>query len=152
MSESDNLPVPAYKTLRWDKNAYLLVCFEALRMRTDGKGYRMIAEAQGVDVATAHKRVRDAILANGAKDAETERELDLERLDGYLSLIHAQMREGSLNFQDALRIMDRRAKLLGLDTPVKAEVTTRDGMDVDLADIMAKAKAAEDAADADINS
>lgn len=148
MTESDNLPVPAYKTLRWDQAAYLQACYEALAMKVRGMQYRAIAEAQGTDVATAHRRVRAAILANGAADVETERTLDLTRLDAYLSVIHDSLVSGNLDAVDkAFRALDLRAKLLGLYAAQKvdATVTMRDAMDAELADVVAEAKAKWDA-------
>ena len=144
MTEDANLPAKRYKTLRWDQAAYLQACYEALAMKVRGMPYRSIAQAQGVTVPTAHNRVRDAILANGAADAETEREIDLQRLDAYLTAIHEALLQGKLDAVDkAFRAIDLRAKLLGLYAAVKvdATVTVQDEMDAELAEVMNEAKA-----------
>jgi hypothetical protein len=60
--------------------------------------------------------------------AEQARNLDLKRLDAMTLALWSQARQGNQGAVDRLlRIMERRAKLLGLDAPTKVAPTTPDG-------------------------
>jgi len=60
--------------------------------------------------------------------AEEIRRLELERLDAMLFAIGPEVRKGSYGAIDrALKIMERRARLLGLDAPVKGALTDPSG-------------------------
>jgi hypothetical protein len=101
----------------------------ALELRKAGAPYRQIASDLGVDVHTAHADVA-AELADlreaAVQDATELRALELERLDGMTSGLWPQIREGSPPaVTAAVRVSERRARLLGLDEPVvtKSELT-----------------------------
>lgn len=148
-----NLPVKRNTGRRHDQAQYEEACQRALGLRHTGYTYRQIAAAEGVSVKCAHSRVTAAIRAGGKREADTERQLDLDRLDAYLVMAHARVAAGDTKALElVMRIMDRRARLLGLDVPaqvkVDATVTVQDGTDAELAEMVAEAKAAWDAADA----
>ena len=111
---------------------------EAFRLRKLGHSYSQIAEAIGVSITTAHRYVKREIEALIKEPAEEVRKLELERLDYLLDrTLQALDRDGSDESKlvpTALRVMERRAKLLGLDAPVKAEVAvtevTRDDLEL----------------------
>lgn len=126
---------------------------EAIRLRVNGASIREIAKELGISVGQAHADIK-AVMSDTAKrtteDADTERELELLRIDGALkiatSIAHGKL---SLDTVDGvplpesdvadlvsahaelqLKAIDRikalsseRSKLLGLHAPAKVEST-----------------------------
>jgi hypothetical protein len=69
-----------------------------------------------------------------APSIEEHRELEMDRLDILQRTYWGPAVNGNLRAADyVLRVIDKRAKLLGLDAPMKvqAEVVTYDGTDLD---------------------
>jgi hypothetical protein len=101
----------------------------ALELRKAGAPYRQIATELGVDVHTAHADVGAELAAlreTAVGEATELRELELERLDGMTAGLWPHVRDGSPPaVSAAVRVSERRARLLGLDTPVmtKSELT-----------------------------
>jgi hypothetical protein len=94
---------------------------EALALRKSGSTYEAIARDLGVSVQSAHRAVRRALdrlngeIAEGVTDV---RRMELERLDAMLGALWPKAARGNLTAVDrVLHIMERRARLLGLDTP-----------------------------------
>ena len=104
---------------------------EALKHRAAGLNYRQIAEVTGVSPATAMKRVHSAMAElkrDNLAEAELLVTLELERLDNMLNGLWPAAFAGDCAAVDrVLRIMERRAKLLGLDAPAKAVIENTDG-------------------------
>jgi hypothetical protein len=104
---------------------------KALEMRKSGMTYRAIGAALGVSQCMAHKDVHHVIdiLAREAREtAEAIREIELERLDAMLAALWPAVEAGDTSsISTALRVAERRARLLGLDAPVKQEVTGANG-------------------------
>jgi len=96
---------------------------KALELRRMGKGYAEIARALGIGKSQAHRLVqaglqeaREQITAN----ADELRAEELSRIDGMLSGIWPDARKGHLGAVDrVLKLMERRARLLGLDAPAR---------------------------------
>jgi hypothetical protein len=110
---------------------------EAAALRRDGLTYREIAKAMGCSVAGAHDMVKRALREAVREPAEELRTLELERLDTLYTKTVIIIETGStkevLNAIDrALRIMERRSKLLGLDAPVKQDVRITDSLDSEI--------------------
>jgi hypothetical protein len=101
----------------------------ALELRKAGAPYRQIATELGVDVHTAHADVGAELAAlreTAGVEATELRELELERLDGMTAGLWPQVREGSPPaVSAAVRVSERRSRLLGLDAPIatKNELT-----------------------------
>lgn len=118
---------------------------EAARLRSRGWSYRRIAAELDLSVSNAHAAVQRALRAIVEEPAQDVRTLELERLDGMYDAVmkvleakHFTVSQGRLIKIDdepleddgpvlaavdrLLRIQERRAKLLGLDAPTKAEV------------------------------
>jgi DNA-binding CsgD family transcriptional regulator len=103
----------------------------ALELRRAGKTYRAIGAALGITEPGAHACVKRA-LARGAaelREAAAEAiELDLERLDALLAGFWDRAEAGDEDAADrVLKILERRAKLLGLDAAARTELTGADG-------------------------
>ena len=101
----------------------------ALELRSMGWTFRAIAEATGVDVKTAFRDVADALADHRESYAETAadvRTVELARLDRLWRRAEEMLADGDADgakaISAAIRIMERRARLLGLDEQ-GAEVT-----------------------------
>src|SRR5690606_34877588 len=96
----------------------------ALELRKQGLTYRQIAAQTGYKSAqAAHKAVMTALQRTTQEPADEVRKLELERLDALLfGVWEAAINGDDKAVNNALRIMERRAQLLGLDAPVKIEV------------------------------
>ena len=96
---------------------------QALEMRKAGATYDDIARALGYSQpAVAHKAVKTALKFSLRDVAEDVRDIELHRLDQALLAIWPGVRSGDLKSIDRfLRIMERRARFLGLDVPTKVE-------------------------------
>jgi len=100
---------------------------QAFELRRRGKPYREIAKTLDVSVATAHTYVQSVLdelheqtKAHGKKYVEME----LERLDRMYDAIAVKADEGDASAQEmALKILSRRSKYLGLDSPDQLNVT-----------------------------
>jgi hypothetical protein len=94
----------------------------ALRLRRTGASYREIATQLAVDVATAYADVRaelGALREQTVEEAKELRDLELQRFDEMTAGLWPQVRAGSPpHVTAAVRVSERRARLLGLDAPV----------------------------------
>lgn len=120
---------------------------EALKLRTEGKSFPEIAQALGFSGPSgAFQAVETALRATLREPAAELRTLEVERLDELLKGLWATATAGDTTAVDrVLKIMERRAKLLGLDAPSKIDITERVrvlaeemGMDPDAAVIEAE--------------
>lgn len=113
-----------------------------LSLRKSGATFREIAAVvlkqfgsarlpAGWDERYAYKdcmRELERLNAETAASASEMRRLELERLDAMTLALWKQATSGNQGAIDrVLRLMERRAKLLGLDAPTKQEVTGPDG-------------------------
>jgi transposase len=100
----------------------------ALDLRKRGKTYREIGEALGVSHVTAYEWVGSALTATLREPSEAVRQIEAERLDALIKAIWpGATRENNPDYDAVdrvLKVMDRRAKLLGLDAPTKHVVET----------------------------
>ena len=113
----------------------------ALRLRAAGGDYDSIAKALGVSVATAWRDVKAGLAAVVQEPAQEAITLECGRLDRLLRALwpfaigirvdtDSQGRQITRNVDPdyfaidrVLAVMQRRARLLGLDAPVKKQVT-----------------------------
>lgn len=101
---------------------------EALEYRLKGAGYNQIAEWMKCSSESARRYVDSAIDHIPKEPAEKVIEMELNRLDVMLFALDAAVSNGEQNaIQTALRIMERRARYLGLDAATKVEATGKDG-------------------------
>jgi hypothetical protein len=100
---------------------------EAVDLRVEGKTYREIAQELGVTPTRARQLVAEALAAlqgETAESAEELRRLELDRLDQLQSGLWEEAAGGNLKAVGAaLKIMERRARLVGLDAPTRTENT-----------------------------
>lgn len=98
-----------------------------LELRRQGESFRTISERLGTPVGTIHRdyaRALSAARALEGQEADEHRTLDLLRLDRWLSRLAPFCEAGSpAHIGTALRVLERRSRLLGLDAPLKVAPT-----------------------------
>lgn len=110
---------------------------KAIRLKIDGYTYTEIAEELGYSSrGSANSDIRRALEKHVIEEGlavEAWRELELARLDVLQKAIWPEAMKGSPRaIETALKILDRRAKLLGLDSAIKLEVLTIDALDAQI--------------------
>jgi hypothetical protein len=104
---------------------------EAFELRKAGATYEEIGRSLGITAQSAHETVTRALKASveaSSRDAASIRALELERLDSLLKGLWPAASKGNpASVEKVLKIMERRARLLGLDAPVKHSATDPTG-------------------------
>lgn len=109
---------------------------QALALRRSGMAYSAIAVKLGLSKSRAH-----ALVQLGLEDAREQivtqadelRTEEISRLDGMLRKVYTKAAAGDLQAVDrVLKIGERRAKLLGLEAPVRIETTGKDGAPIEV--------------------
>lgn len=104
-------------------------------------GYDGNASAARKDFSRACRETMDA----EKEAADTWRQLELDRLDHYLLSLAERVDRGEPRaIEVAIKVGERRARLLGIDAPVRAEVTVEEAPtaeDLELRDMINEAKA-----------
>ena len=102
---------------------------QALELRKGGASFPEIARALGYAApAGAYQAVMSALRKVLKEPAEEVRTLEVARLDAMLLALWAQVKQGNQGAIDkALKVEERRAKLLGLDAPNKVAPTDPTG-------------------------
>jgi predicted transcriptional regulator len=99
---------------------------KALELRKRGMNYTQIGEKLGCARSTACRYVLSELenLADKCREEAAQvRDLELQRLDALYLVAYAEVEGGNVPAIDrCLRIMERRAKLLGLDAAEKVDV------------------------------
>jgi hypothetical protein len=89
---------------------------QVLELRKAGATFRAIGQQVGFNDSRAHAFYKRAMRGIIVDDVEDIRALETERLDAMLLVCWAKACEGDLGAVDrVLRVMERRARLLGLD-------------------------------------
>lgn len=128
------------------------VCYE---LRLVGHSMREVARLASeqlgwtVSLATAQRRVENEGLQRVAPAEKALRELELDRLDRYLLAAETIAHEATdpkdkmAALDRAMKVQERRAKLLGLDAPERHDVTVHevDPADAELAALVREEKA-----------
>ncbi len=99
-----------------------------MELRKLGLTYQQVGDQLGVTPGGAHKMVVAALRKLNEQTLESAadlRRLETERLDQLLVAIASKARQGHLGAVDrVLRIMQRRARLWGLDMPLRVHAET----------------------------
>ncbi len=122
---------------------------QALDLRIRGYTFAHIAEAIGyADSSGAHRAVSRGLerTNNGSlAKAEELKAMEVARLDRLLRALESGINSGDpSSINSAIRVSERLCKLMGLDAPVKAEVTGKDGRPIETVDLSALAKLSEE--------
>lgn len=104
---------------------------KAMEFRKAGYQYREISDALGVPISTVGRWVKEGMdqwRKQAAKYAEDIVLMEEKRLDRMLAGVWSRAKAGDDAAVDrVIKIMERRAKLLGLDKPSKVAPTNPDG-------------------------
>jgi hypothetical protein len=102
---------------------------KAVELRMEGKTFDDIAKEVGYNSRqAAHDAVKRALELIVREPAAELIKLDLERLDAMWGINYLNAQAGDVQALTAcMKIMERRAKLLGLDSPEKLDHTSSDG-------------------------
>lgn len=100
---------------------------KALELRRGGDGYEAIAEKLGIGKSSAHRMVEAAMAGARAQISASVDELradELTRLDGMLAKLWPKVTDDPdvAVIDRIIKIGERRAKLLGLDAPVRTAI------------------------------
>lgn len=99
----------------------------AFSLRRAGASYRAISQQLSISLATAYDDVNAELMELREQtkcDAEAVREIELHRCDEMILGLWPAVRRGDpKSIMAAVRVSERRAKLLGIDAPTKQEVT-----------------------------
>ena len=112
----------------------------ALALRIGGASYRQIAAQMDLSVGRAHAIVQEALAETRVEATElTEqvRQLEIERLDAMLMSLWTAKNNPRVA-DTILRIQERRAKLLGLDVPIRTSIEGPDGGPIPVAVVDAR--------------
>jgi|GEM_PF-3856280 len=101
---------------------------KALELRISGASYRTIAQTLGYGGPSgAHKSVVAGIKKMLQEPSETCKRLELTRLDKLLAAFWQKAMNGDeLAADRVLKVMERRARLLGIDQPVDMNFLVKD--------------------------
>lgn len=106
--------------------------WECLELRRQGLTYRAIGERLGISHPAAYQHVKAALREIAEQSAETAEEivnLELERIDRAMVGLDPKIADGDEKAVQAMvKLMDRRARYLGLDSPTKIAPTSPDGV------------------------
>ena len=99
----------------------------ALELRKEGHSYESISEQLGYSTRSAsYKAVMRRLREVDRPAVSMLRELEVERLDAMLYAVWDNVLQGDTNaVTTALRISERRSRLLGLNAPHSIEARTR---------------------------
>lgn len=94
-----------------------------MELRLSGISYRAIATRLGISSSGAERMVKSGLKALPKDQAELVKEMELDRLDTMQAGIWNRVRRGDIHAIDrALRIQERRAKFMGLDSPTRVDL------------------------------
>jgi hypothetical protein len=107
---------------------------KALEYRKMGLNYAQIAtKLEMASHQVAWNTVNSALRRMLQEPADSVRRIELERLDAMFVVPYGNALRGDMQAIDTcLKLMQRRAKLLGIDAPEKKELTGADGAPLDL--------------------
>ena len=110
--------------------------YEAFELRKIGLSYRNIGNELDISGGQAYKDVMwvlQTIIDDHKEDVEKQRQLELERLDEYLDSINWKKNIGDYKaIEIALKIQDRRAKLLGLDKVARTDSSDEQPVEINV--------------------
>ena len=104
-----------------------------MQYRLQGYAFADIGAILGVTAQRAHQLVGEALADLTREAAEQLREIEAERLDKLTTAFFPNAVQGDLSAAAVvLRIMERRARLFGLDAPARHEVAGKDNLAVEV--------------------
>jgi len=116
------------RTLQGEENR-----LKALQLRKAGLSYEVIGRQLHCTKQNAYRLVKSALESTRkqcSEETENLRQLEVERLDAMLASLWTPASRGDhASIDRVVKLMERRARLLGLDAPAKVAPTSPDGED-----------------------
>lgn len=129
---------------------------ECYQLQLDGLSIREIAKRTGLSVGTVHKRINAQCVATVQPLAEQVRQRHLDQIQDWLAKLNDQLETFPKTtprcIEVGVRLLEREARLLGIDAPERAEiaVTEISQEDIALAELVREAAAKAAVAEAAI--
>lgn len=99
---------------------------QCLELRLAGANLEAIGRQVGLHKSNVSRRIKTALADIPATEADALRTIENERLDAMQVAIWGKVRKGDLGAIDrAIRISERRSRLLGLDAPQRVDLGAR---------------------------
>lgn len=106
---------------------------KALEMRRDGFGLQAIATALGMAISSVHETITVGLAETVQPVSDEMRELELQRLDRLQQRNNKAVLAGNVDaIRVAVKIIEARAKLLGMNAPEKVEMSGPGGRPLSL--------------------
>jgi len=110
-----------------------------LDLKRDGYSDRVIGESLGINHATVQNRLAAALSRSVSLKADEYRTVITERLEAMYTRLVPEIIQGDVrSINSALGIMDRLAKIHGLDAPVQHEVVMETEADREIKTLLAQ--------------
>ncbi len=121
---------------------------ECYRLKLKGQSVRQIARATSLGVGTVQNRLSAHIADLVLPLAEEVRKVELDRLDSWLARLEERLDAGEDPVRVvpvAIKVAERRARMLGTDAPERADVTVHEvtPQDVELMELISEARASQ---------
>ncbi len=128
---------------------------EIYQLRLQGLTVRQIATQIGMPRSTVQNRLDSEITGRVLPVADEVRLLEVDRLDAWLARLENRLEQGEDPVRVVpvlLKVQERRARLLGLDAPERADVTVHqvDAEDIELRELIDEARAKQAAEEAEL--
>lgn len=105
---------------------------EALDYRLQGFTFEQIGESMGVSAVRAFQLVTEGLTTIQTENAQQVKDIEVKRLDLLTTAYMQNATQGDVVAANmVIRLSERRAKLLGLDGPIKHELTGKDGKPIE---------------------
>jgi hypothetical protein len=120
--------------------------WKAVELRSAGASYREIGAALGISHEGARRMVMAAMEQIPVEQCDYMRKVDGERIDRLQRALWPKALGGDVKAIMAItRLMERRAKLFGLDAPVKVDATVTEvtQADIEMEELIREYKAGE---------
>lgn len=127
----------------------------AYELRLKGLTIRGVAARMGCSRSKVEALIREEIDARVIPVADEVRKFEVDRLDAWLSRLEERMDQGEDPVKlvsVAIKVSERRARLLGLDAPERADFTVHQvtAEDVALSQLISEAKARQATEEAEL--
>lgn len=121
---------------------------ECYRLKLKALSVRQIARETGLSVGTVHNRLNAHIAELVLPLADEVRKVELDRLDTWLARLEERLDAGEDPVRVvpvAIKVAERRARMLGTDAPERADVTVHEvtQQDIELMELLAEARASQ---------
>jgi IS30 family transposase len=114
---------------------------KALELRKTGLTFEEIGRILGVSDSQVYRDIQTYFKKTAKEPTEELRRLELERFDRYLTKLEPKIERGDTRaIEMALKISERRARLLGLDAPIETNTTVTVQLEPEVLQLLGRAE------------